>query len=97
MTAIEEPVVADITKLVPMYKVLVHNDDVTPFDFVIYVLMDVFKRDDKQAVNIAMEAHNKNVALVVVLPLEQAELRVDQAHSMSAAQKFPLKFTYEKE
>ena len=42
-------------------------------------------------------AHNTGVALVTVLPLEEAELRTEQAHSLARTQKFPLTFTYEPE
>jgi len=81
----------------PMYRVLIHNDDVTTFQFVIDVLVSIFKRESNEAVDIAMEAHKSGVALVVVLPLEVAELRVDQAKSKSRAAKYPLTFSYEPE
>jgi ATP-dependent Clp protease adaptor protein ClpS len=82
-------------RLTPMYKVLIHNDDVTPMDFVVYVLMEVFKKTVQDAADIMVTAHHGGVALVTVLPLEQAELRADQAHSLARAQKYPLTFTYE--
>lgn len=85
------------TKECPMYRVLVHNDDVTTYDFVIRMLTEVFKLEEPKAAEVACEAHIKGLALVIVLPLEQAEFRVDQAHSISRAKKFPLTFTYEPE
>lgn len=84
-------------RLTPMYKVLIHNDDVTPMDFVVYVLMEVFKKTVHDAADIMVTAHHGGVALVVVLPLEQAELRAEQAHSLARTQKYPLTFTYEPE
>jgi ATP-dependent Clp protease adaptor protein ClpS len=84
------------TKQCPLYRVLVHNDDVT-YDFVIRMLTEVFKLEEPKAAEVAWEAHIKGLALVVVLPLEQAEFRVDQAHSIARTKKFPLTFTYEPE
>ena len=84
-------------RLTPMYKILIHNDDVTPMEFVVYVLMEVFKKNIQDAAEIMIVAHKTGVALVTVLPLEQAELRSQQAHSLARTQKFPLMFTYEPE
>jgi ATP-dependent Clp protease adaptor protein ClpS len=87
----------DKTRLAPLYKVLIHNDDVTTMEFVIYVLQEVFKKPLQEAVEIMLTAHETGVALVAVLPLEQAELRVDQAKAIARAAKYPLMLTYEPE
>jgi ATP-dependent Clp protease adaptor protein ClpS len=87
----------DKVRLAPQYRILIHNDDVTPMDFVVYVLMSVFKKNVEEAADIMLTAHNTGVALVAVMPLEQAELRVDQAHALARTAKFPLTFTYEPE
>jgi ATP-dependent Clp protease adaptor protein ClpS len=84
-------------RLTPRYRVLVHNDDVTPAAFVVVVLMRIFRKNQQDAMQIMETAHFTGVALVTVLPLEQAELRTEQAHSLARTQKFPLTFTYEPE
>lgn len=98
---VKKPIVKKVTdarpRLAPRYRVLIHNDDVTPMDFVVYVLMDIFKKNVSDAAEIMTTAHNSGVALVVVLPLEEAELRVEQAHSKARTAKYPLTFTYEPE
>jgi len=81
----------------PRYKVLIHNDDVTPMDFVVYILMDIFHREVTEATEIMLSAHNQGLALVTVLPLEEAEFRVERAHAIARTNKFPLTFTYEAE
>ncbi len=86
-----------VPRLTPRYRVLIHNDDVTPMDFVVHVLLAVFKKEIQDAMEIMITAHKTGVALVVVLPLEEAELRIEQAYSMSRTQKFPLTFTCEPE
>lgn len=84
-------------RLAPRYRVLIHNDDVTPFDVVIDVLARFFKKVPAEALNIALEAHHTGVALVEVMGLEEAEFRVEQAHALARAIKFPLSFTIEPE
>ena len=81
--------------LAPLYRVLVHNDDLTPFDFVMDVLVRVFKLNRERAFAVTMEAHQGGVALVVVEPREHAEFHVDQAHSIARGGKVPLTFSIE--
>ncbi len=84
-------------RLAPRYRVLIHNDDVTPMDFVVDVLRGVFAKEEPEAVAIMLEAHHAGVALVAVLALEQAEWRIGQAHSLARTRKFPLTFSAEPE
>jgi ATP-dependent Clp protease adaptor protein ClpS len=94
VTSIEEK---EETRLTPRYKVLIHNDDVTPMELVVQVLQEVFKKSIFESTQIMLKAHFTGVALVTVLPLEEAELRVDQAHSMARARNYPLTFSIEPE
>jgi len=81
----------------PMYRVFIHNDSVTPMDFVVHILRSNFQKPEEKAIQIMLKAHETNIAHVATLPLEQAEFRVDQSHSLARARKFPLKLTYEPE
>ena len=81
----------------PLYRVLIHNDDVTPMDFVVTILRSIFQKPEPAAIAITLTAHQIGIAHVTTLPLEQAEFRVDQAHSLARARKLPLKLTYEPE
>lgn len=85
------------TRLAPLYRVLIHNDDVTPMDFVVRVLSEIFRLDRARSVDVMFEAHHRGVAHVVTEPLERAEFHVDQARSLSRARKYPLTFTIERE
>lgn len=85
------------TAFSPLYRVLIHNDDVTPMDFVVQVLEEIFHKGGVDAMRIMLTAHFKGVAYVATFPLEEAEFRVDQAHSKARAAKYPLTFTYEPE
>jgi ATP-dependent Clp protease adaptor protein ClpS len=79
------------TETLPPYKVIFLNDDVTTMDFVIYVLIAIFKKDTTTAIALMIETHNTGAAIVDVLPLEEAELRQQQTHEAARAAGFPLR------
>ena len=81
----------------PLYRVFIHNDDVTTMEFVVHILRTVFQKKGEESIEIMLKAHDTGLAHVVTLPLEQAEFRVEQTHSLARARKFPLKMTYEPE
>src|SRR5262245_29620930 len=83
------------TKLAPRWKVILHNDPVTTFDFVLGVLRKVFAKSASEAQRITREAHETGSALVDVLPLEQAEFRQEQVRSLARPHGFPLTVTLE--
>lgn len=85
----------DSTQLAPRWKVIVHDDPVTTFEFVLGVLRRVFAKAPGEARRITQEAHDTGAALVDVLALEQAEFRRDQAHALARAEGFPLTLTLE--
>lgn len=63
-----------VRKLAPRYRVLLHNDDFNPMEYVVQTLMQtVPSLTQPQAVNIMMEAHNNGLGLVIVCALEHAE------------------------
>lgn len=84
-------------RLAPLYRVLVHNDDVTPMEFVVGVLKRFFRLSTARAVRVMIEAHISGVAWVATLPLEEAEVRVEQAHSLARGRGYPLTFSIEPE
>ena len=85
------------TELEPPCKVLIHNDDVTPFDFVIDVLRGVFELSGRDALAVTTRAHVTGIAYVTTLPYEEAKYRVAKAHGMARSAGFPLTFSIEPE
>ncbi len=77
--AVLEHTVANI----PLYKVLLHNDDKNAMDHVIRALVNVFRFELPKCEQIMLEAHRNGVALCTVEPIEQAELHRDQLQSYS--------------
>jgi len=91
------PEAGTATRLVPLYRVLIHNDDVTPMDFVVLVLRSLFWLSGARAIEVMWEAHHSGVAHVVTEPLEKAEFHVEQARSLSRGRGWPLSFSIEPE
>lgn len=61
-------------KLAPRYRVLLHNDDFNPMEYVVQVLLTTVPNlTQPQAVSIMMEAHNSGIALVIACAQEHAE------------------------
>ena len=81
----------------PPYKVLIHNDEVTPYNFVVAILIRIFKLTPIIAEHVTYLAHTKGIALVAVLPKSEAERRVGKAHFAARLEGFPLTFTLEPE
>jgi len=77
------------------FRVIIHNDDVTPIDFVIAVLCTIFELDVQKATEITYEAHHTGNALVTVLPYEEAQRRVYNAQTAAREFGYPLSFTLE--
>ena len=92
-----EFIVMDEEELDRPYRVIIHNDNVTTFDFVIAILVTIFGHTVSRATNIAYEAHTKGNAYVATLPLEEAKSRVFKAQYAARQQGFPLTFTIEPE
>ena len=73
------------------YKVLLHNDDYTPMDFVVEVLQKYFNKVDEQATQIMLEVHNSGVGLGGVYPREIAETKMGLVHKYAHENDYPLK------
>lgn len=92
-----EPATGEKTQHAPRWRVIIHNDDVTPMDFVVRVLIDIFRLGLPRAVKVMLEAHVSGAAHVVTEPREAAEFHVEQAHSLARGRKVPLTFSMEPE
>lgn len=81
----------------PMYRVLLHNDDYTPVEFVLLVLSHVFEKSAAEAMDIMMKAHTKGVAIVGTYTHEVAETKVAQGMDMAKQADVPLLLTIEED
>ena len=72
------------------YKVVVCNDDVTTVDFVVSMLMSVFRLDEKRALELTATIHQKGSAVAGVYAYEIAEQKAVDATNMARLNGFPL-------
>ena len=78
-----------------LYKVLLHNDDYTTMEFVVYVLMSVFHRSETDAVQIMLHVHRNGIGVAGVYTREVAEARVSQVEGLARQHEFPLRCSLE--
>ena len=79
----------------PMYKVLLNNDDYTPMDFVIEVLMQFFNMDAEKAHQIMLTVHYQGKAVCGIFTAEIAETKVMQVNQYARKHSHPLMCTME--
>lgn len=60
------------------FYVLMHNDDTTPFDFVIEVLMQLFNHTPETSTDLAAKIHQEGNAIVGMYYMEIAEQKVEE-------------------
>jgi ATP-dependent Clp protease adaptor protein ClpS len=85
------------SQLEPPFIVFIHNDDVTPYDYVILILSQIFKLSHELAEHITWIAHTNGSAHVVTRPRDEAVRLVNRAHTAAQLDGYPLTFTVEPE
>ena len=80
-----------------LWKVVFLNDDQTPMEFVIDLLVGIFRHTENQARDITMEIHTTGSAIAGIYPYEIAEHRGIEATQMARQNGFPLKIQVEQE
>lgn len=80
-----------------LYKVILHNDDFTTMEFVIFILKQVFLRSDMEAVSIMLKVHNEGIGIAGTYAYEIATMKSEKAINMARANEFPLLCTVEEE
>jgi ATP-dependent Clp protease adaptor protein ClpS len=80
-----------------LFKVLLHNDNFTPMEFVVLVLQEVFAKSEPDAMSIMLHAHTHGFAVAGVYTFEIAETKVAQTMALAAENGFPLLCTMEPE
>ena len=80
------------------YKVIFHNDDYTPMDFVVITLVVVFRKSPVEAYQIMMNVHEKGRGIAGgPYSKEIAETKANKAMAFARQEGHPLKVTFEKE
>lgn len=80
-----------------LFKVLIHNDDFTTMDFVVFVLEYVFNRTEPEAFLIMLKVHNEGVGIAGVYPYDIATMKSEKAMNLAKSREYPLLCTVEEE
>ncbi|MDD2699327.1 MAG: ATP-dependent Clp protease adaptor ClpS [Arcobacteraceae bacterium] len=79
------------------YKVILLNDNYSTVDFVIQVLMQIFKKNLEEATTITMNIHEQGKGICGVYTYEIAQTKVAQVRTNARKAEFPLKAIIEEE
>jgi len=78
-----------------MYRVLLHNDDFTSVDFVIEILVGIFRKGEAEATELTWQVHNEGVCVAGVYPFAVAETKAAQVTEAAARNDYPFLCTIE--
>jgi ATP-dependent Clp protease adaptor protein ClpS len=95
---LDEQVVAESKtrlKKPPLYKVLLHNDDFTTMEFVVYVLQTVFGLAEAEAFHIMLKVHLEGLGVAGIYTYEVAEMKAAKVLELARAREYPLLCTVE--
>lgn len=74
-----------------LWKVVLLNDDYTPRDFVVAVLVSIFHKPPVEASQIMLNVHNTGRGIVGVYPYDIGKTKIDQTMALARDNEFPLK------
>lgn len=80
-----------------LYKVILHNDEVTTMDFVTEILTTIFDKKYDDAVSTMLEIHTKGSAVCGIYTKEIALTKQNSVLNAAKTTNFPLKCTLEQE
>ena len=85
------------TRLDPRYRILIYDDDITPYDYVIRILERVFMLSEELADHVAATAQDNGIAIVLIRPRHEAEKLISIAQTAARMDGYPLAFSMEPE
>ena len=80
-----------------LFKVILHNDDFTTMDFVVFVLQYVFNRSESEAFSVMLKVHQEGIGVAGIYPYEIANMKSEKATNLARAREYPLLCTVEEE
>ena len=78
-----------------MFRVLLLNDDLTPMEFVVHVLEEIFGKDHETATEIMLHTHNEGIGGCGTYPLAEAEAKAKEVEALAREHQHPLRCVVE--
>ena len=85
------------TQLPKLWRVLLHNDDYTTQEFVVWLLETVFAKSAADATSIMLHVHHAGIGVAGVYTKEVAETKVAAAERLAEQHEYPLRVSMEPE
>jgi ATP-dependent Clp protease adaptor protein ClpS len=82
---------AEKTDVPRRFQVLLHNDDYTTMDFVVEILMDIFRKSGEEALRVMLNVHENGIGVAGVYVKPVAEMKVHSVHKRARENGFPLR------
>ena len=79
------------------YRVIMLNDDFTPMDFVVRILIEIFHKDAVNAERLMLLVHRSGKAVVAVYSYDIAVTKVQSAMDQAKKEGYPFRLTIEEE
>lgn len=80
----------------PLYRVLLLNDDFTPMEFVVDLVMRFFNKSEEEATRIMLSIHHQGQGVCGLYPREIAETKVTEVNRFARSHGHPLKCSMER-
>ena len=77
------------------FAVVLHNDDYTPMEFVVFVLQEIFHHPFERAERIMLSLHNDGMGVAGIYHFEIAEQKAYETAEEAQQNQYPLKVTIE--
>jgi ATP-dependent Clp protease adaptor protein ClpS len=90
-------IIKNKVELPKKYKVLLHNDDYTTMEFVIFILQSVFHKTIEEAEKIMLEVHRSGIGLCGIYTFEIAESKSKKVEQLAEEHAHPLMCSIEPE
>ena len=74
----------------PLYKVMLLNDDFTPMEFVVYILINFFRMNTEDATHLMLQIHTRGKGVCGIYTKDIAETKVADVNRYSREHKHPL-------
>lgn len=77
------------------YQVIMHNDDYTPMEFVVEILMELFHKPEAEAQALMLQVHHGGRAAVGIYPYDLAVTKIRTAMERAKEEGYPFRLTME--
>ena len=94
--AFEEKIIVDMPMFMENdnnYNLILHNDDVTPMDYVVIALLTIFGKDERESMELMLHAHQNGSAIIETVDYNSGKAKLDALDMLNMMMGFELNVT----